>query len=215
MDNTQKINKLNAALKKLYYEKSKELLFHGWHHINFVRKKSKIFAQSINANVFIVESAALVHDLNYLAKENSHPEDGEELRKEILAECEYFNEEIKIIENIIKEEHTATRDENISDEAKALSDADTLFKALPFTPILFASKYIEENKIDIKQLADKVTSEQNQLLESGIYFYTNVAKEKYLDWAKINLNLWNNVHELLEDPDIAEVLSIAKELKVL
>ena len=215
MDNTQKINKLNDVLKKLYYKKSKELLFHGWHHIHFVRKKSKIFAQSINANVFIVESAALVHDLNYLAKENSHPEDGKELRKEILTECKYSDEEIEIIEKIIKEEHIATRDENISDEAKALSDADTLFKALPFTPILFASKYIEENNIDIKQLANKVTSEQNRLLESGIYFYTKIAKEKYLDWAKINLKLWNNVNESLEDPDIEEILSIAKELKIL
>lgn len=215
MNNTQKINKLNDVLKKLYYKKSKELLFHGWHHINFVRKKSKIFAQSINANVFIVESAALVHDLNYLAKENSHPEDGKELRKEILTECKYSDEEIAIIEKIIKEEHTATRDENISDEAKALSDADTLFKALPFTPILFASKYIEENKVDIKQLANKVTSEQNRLLESGIYFYTKIAKEKYLDWAKINLKLWNNVNESLEDPDIEEILFIAKELKIL
>jgi uncharacterized protein len=107
------------------------------------------------------------------------------------------------------------RNKNISDEAKALSDADTLFKALLFTPILFASKYIEENKVDIKKLADKIISEQNQLFEKGIYFYTEVVKGKYLDWAKINFKLWSNVNESLEGPDIAEVLSIAKELKAL
>ena len=162
-----------------------------------------------------MESSALVHDLNYLEKENSNPEDGKELRKEILKKSGYSEKEIKIIEHVIKEEYIATRNETISDEAKALSDADTLFKVLPFTPILFASKYIEENKVDIKQLANKVTSEQNQLLEKGIYFYTNLAKEKYLDWVKINLNLWSNVNESLEDSDIAEVLSIAKELNIL
>lgn len=215
MDNTQRLNKLNNNLKGLYYEKREDLLFHGWHHINFVRKKSRIFAQSINADVFIVESAALVHDLNYLVKENSNPGDGKELRKEILSDCEYSQKEIEIIERIIKEEHIVTRDENISNEAKALSDADTLFKILPFTPILFASKYIEENKIDIKKMASEITSEQNQLLEREIYFYSDIAKEKYLDWAKINLKLWKNVNESLNDPDIAEVLSIAKDLQVL
>lgn len=215
MTNLQKLNKLKHDLKKLYYKKGKKLLFHGWHHINFVRKKSKIFAQSIKANVFLVESSALVHDLNYLEKENSHPEDGEKLRKKILSDCRYSPKEMDLIEKIIREENTATRDENISNEAKALSDADSLFKVLPFTPILFSNNYIRENKIDIKVLASKITTEQNRLLEKEIYFYTDFAKEKYLTWAKINLALWDNVNSSLKDADIEEILVIAKDLRVI
>jgi uncharacterized protein len=113
------------------------------------------------------------------------------------------------------ESHTSNRNENISSEGKALSDADTLFKALPITPILFASKYISQNKVNIKELSDKIVSEQNKLFKEGIYFYTEIAKKRYLHWAKINLDLWNNVNMALDDPDINEVISIAQELKVL
>lgn len=127
----------------------------------------------------------------------------------------YSDEEIIKIENIIMEAHTATRNQNISLEGKSLSDADTLFKVLPITPVLFASNYIKQNKVDIQKLANKITSEQNKLLEEGIYFYTDLAKTKYLNWAKTNLALWNHVKESLEDNDVSEMLKIAKNLQVL
>jgi len=209
----EKLSVLEKLLLPLY--KEKELLFHGWHHITFVKKKGGEFARAIGADVFFVESAALVHDLNYLIAPNSEPEVGRELRQEKLSSAGYTTEEIVRIEQIVMEEHTATRNESISDEGKALSDADTLFKALPITPILFASKYIQENNIDIAKLANKVCDEQNRLLESGIYFYTDVAKEKYLSWAEVNLKLWNNVREALEDKDVQEMLAIAKSGSVI
>lgn len=214
MDKTN-LDKLKKEVSDLYQTHSKKLLFHGWHHITFVRKKAIKFAQSINANIFLVESSALVHDLNYILKPNSEPEEAEEYRREILERCDYSKNEIKRIETIILESHTGTRGAKISSEGKALSDADTLFKALPITPIIFANKYIIQNKVDIRKLAYKVTSEQNKLLEEDLYFYTDLAKKKYLHWAKANLALWSNVVDALDDPDVAEVLTIAENLKVL
>lgn len=214
MDNT-KIEKLLEKIQPLYIKHSKDLLVHGWHHIVFVKKKAIEFAGYINADKFIVEAAALTHDLNYIIKPNSEPEEGKALRQEFLSNAGFTDDEISKIENVVMESHTGTRDENISPEGMALSDADTLFKALPITPIIFAQKYITQNKVDVYKLALKVTSEQNPLIEKDIYFYTGYAKTKYLNWAKGNLQLWNNVVEALKDDDIQEVLKTAEELKVL
>jgi len=203
---------LRERLQKIYHEKNSDLPFHGWHHITFVTKKAIAFANSIDANIFLVESAALVHDLNYVVRPNSESVDGKELRQKILFEIGYTQEEIDTIEVIIQESSTEVRDENISNEGKALSDADTLFKSLPLTPVIFASKYMTENKINIHQLVRKIISEQSPLLERGIYFYTELAKEKYLNWAKLNLDLWNRVNEALMDEDVKEMLDTAKKL---
>lgn len=215
MNQAQKLSKLNIELKKLYKRESKKLLFHGWHHINFVRNKSVEFARSIKANLFIVESSALVHDLNYIIKVYSKAEKGASLRKSILKKCSYTTDEIERIESIILECETATRGKEISLEGKAVSDGDTLFKTLPITPIIFASKYIAENKIDIQTLAKNIITDQKRLFDAGIYFYTPLAKKKYLRWAKQQIQLWESVAEALNDKDVQEILSIAKTLKVL
>ena len=97
----------------------------------------------------------------------------------------------------------------------ALADADALYRSLPVTPLLFTSKYIAENKVDLYTLAEKITSEQNPLMEEDAYFYTDSAKRKYARWAKDNLQLWNNVMQALEDEDVKELLQTAKELQVL
>jgi len=215
MDAQEKLKKLTSKLKKLYEKNSKMLLFHGWHHIQFVRKKALEFANSINADLFLVESAALTHDLNYIVGPNSEPQEGQALRREYLTDAGYSPSDMDTIDKIVLESHTRTRGEVISEEGKALSDADTLFKSLPVTPILFTSKFIVQNKVDIYKLAQKVTSEQNPLIEKGIYFYTSLAKEKYLKWAKGNLQLWNNVQEALQDDDVKEMLSNAAKSGVI
>lgn len=215
MQKQEQLKNLRETLEKLYSERSKELLFHGWHHIIFVVSKSREFAQSIWADDFLVESSALVHDLNYLVEQNSEPEAGKKYRTEILENTWYNSDDISQIEKIIWESHTANQSEIISEEGKCLSDADNVFKALPITPILFTWKYIQECGVDIQKLAEKITSEQNKLFESSLYFYTDLAKEKYLGWAETNLKLWNNVNNSLEDPDVREMLHNAKKIWVL
>lgn len=207
---------LSDSLKKLYYERAADLLFHGWHHIYLTAVKAVEFtAEFPDVNKELVEAAALVHDLNYVVKTNTEPEVGKELRAEYLNDAGFSDEEIDYIEALVMEEHTATRTANISDAAKALSDADSLFKVMPLTPIIFSSHYIVENKVDIQKWADKIISEQSPLMEQGIYFYTKAANEKYLKWAKTDLELVKQVKESLDDPAIKEMLEIAYELKVI
>lgn len=212
---TPRTSKLTNELEKLYQDRSADMLFHGWHHIYFVTKKAAEFAEAFDVNKELVVAAALTHDLNYLVEVNSEPEAGKELRAKYLSESGFSQDEIREIEDIVIQEHTATRHADISDAAKALSDADTLFKALPITPILFAGHFITENHIDIRKLADKIVSEQRPLMDSTIYFYTDQAKQKYLHWAKHNLRLWENVQESLDDKDVSEMLEIARSLRVI
>jgi uncharacterized protein len=215
MENQEKIAKLRTAIERLYSENRQTLLFHGWHHIDFVSKKAVEFAQSISADILLVEAASLTHDLNYIVEPNSEPEVGRGMREKMLKEAGYTKNEIERIESIVMESHTGTRGQQISNEGKAVSDADTLFKSLPITPIFFASKYISQNKVDIYKLAKKVCDEQNPLMEQDIYFYTETAKQKYLKWAKANLALWNCVQEALQDKDVQQVLSIAQKSGVI
>lgn len=199
-----------------YYEKNgKELLFHGWHHVSFVQRKSVEFARSINADLFLVESAALVHDLNYLVKPNSDPEVGKELRLTLLQKAGYDHDEIDRIENIVIESHTAYRGPNLSIEGQAVSDADSLFKILPITPVVFSGKYMMQNQVNLRKLATKITTEQNPLLKSGIYFYTESARKKYQRWAETNIELWNQILECLESDDIQDMLNVAKSIGVI
>lgn len=207
MNKKERVKKLKLEIENLYKNHKTKLLFHGLHHILFVRGKALEFAKSIAADIFLAESAALVHDLNYLIKINSKPEAGKKLRKNVLEKISYSDMEIKRIEKIIMEAHTATRNKNISKEGMVLSDADSLFKILPMTPVVFSGKFIEENRIDLKKLANKICNEQNKLLKNEIYFYTSVAKKKYLNWAKLNLKLWNTIKESLNDKDIQGLIS--------
>src|SRR5512147_491452 len=109
MENKEKLNKLHRQITDLYGKHNSELLFHGWHHINFVTKKALEFAESISSDKFLVETAALVHDLNYIVEPNSEPEIAKDLRHSILADCGYTQTEIDRIEKIVMESHTGTR----------------------------------------------------------------------------------------------------------
>lgn len=212
---SEKIDTLRKVMFEFYEENGRNLLFHGWHHISFVQKKSIEFAQTIDADLFFVESAALVHDLNYLVVPNSDPETGRDLRRKILHSAGYQADEIERIESIVIESHTAYRGAILSPEGQALSDADSVFKILPITPVVFSGKYISQNRVDLKKLAIKITSEQTPLLNSGIYFYTEVARQKYQNWAEINIELWNQILECLESDEILEMLSIARSIGVI
>ncbi|KKQ61247.1 MAG: hypothetical protein US81_C0008G0009 [Parcubacteria group bacterium GW2011_GWE2_38_18] len=203
-----KLKKLNKRLKAIYGGRS-DLLFHGWHHIDFVTRKATEFAGLEKADLFLVEAAALTHDLNFVVKINSEVRAGKKLRTQLLQDSGFDLVETKRIEEIINEAHTATRGKKISLEGKCLSDADSLFKVLPITPMMFTSKYIQENKVDIKILASKILTEQKKLLKNNIYFYTKAAN-KYLGWARVNLQLWENVQDSLKDPDVRELLKQAK-----
>ena len=184
-----------------------DLPFHGWHHVGFVRDKGAQFAAANGADVSVVATAALVHDLNYLVARNSAASAGRRLRVRILADAGITPSVARWIDEIVVEAEMATRHRDSSLEAQALSDADTLFKALPITPVLLAHRYLAENGVSLRQLATKIVGEQRHVHDAGFYFYNPEAAATYSHWATANLELWQCVVEALDDPSVTELVA--------
>jgi uncharacterized protein len=182
------------------------LQFHGWHHVSFVRDKAVHFASRNGSAVDVVHVAALVHDVNYVVRRNSPASEGCFLRQGILADAGVDLETAEWVERIVDEAEMRTRHRDISLEAQALSDADTLFKALPVTPVVLAHKYLLENGITLRELAHKIVGEQQGKQDDGYYFYDPEAAATYTRWATANLELWQCIVESLDDPCVTDLL---------
>src|SRR4051812_4109051 len=139
------VDAVAQAVQRLCARYAASLPFHGWHHVSFVRAKAVEFADLNGSDAAVVETAALVHDVNYLVRRNSPASTGRELRQTILDGAGVRAEVAGWIEDVVVEAEMAPRHAHISLEAQALSDADTLFKALPVTPVVLAHRYLAEN----------------------------------------------------------------------
>ena len=212
---TRRTELLRALMFELYARHNSKLLAHGWHHVEFVTRKSLEFAVELGVSEETVEAAALTHDLNYVVDPKSHVEAGQSLRQEYLSKCRFSDTEILQIESAVQEASTKNRHEGISEEAKALADADSLFKVLPISPIVFSGRFIEETGVSIEVWADTITRQQGPLLDQGEYFYTKTAKKRYGDWARLNLELVETIRGSLSDPDVQELLRSMKRLGLL
>ena len=148
-----------------------------------------------------------MHDLNYVVRSNSEPEDGRKLRHRYLRNAGFRNDEIGRVEEIINEAHSATRSESISPEGSALSDADILFKALPITPVVFSHLYLADNGVGLRDLGEKIVGEQEPLIEKNIYFYDATVGDRYLPWAEATMKLWQQIMNALNDQDVVDLLS--------
>ena len=200
------VSTVERRVRELCAEHAAGLPFHGWHHVNFVRTKGAEFAGLNGSDVSVVEVAALVHDVNYMVRRNSPAAAGRNLRLEILAEAGVPPETARWIDRIVCEAEMASRHRDISREAQALSDADTLFKALPVTPVVLAHRYHAENDVSLRDLATKIVGEQNGPYDAGFYFYGDHAASMYTRWAGVNLELWRCILEALDDPDVTNLL---------
>jgi uncharacterized protein len=198
---------VEQRVRRLCEDLAAKLQFHGWHHVSFVRDKAVHFAERNGAARDVVEVAALVHDLNYMVRRNSLPTDGEALRRKVLFVAGVSQGDIEWIEHIVLEAEMRTRHRDISLEAQALSDADTLFKALPVTPVVLAHRYLQENGITLRELAHKIVGEQVSKADEGYYFYDAEAAATYSKWAETNLLLWQHIVESLDDPCVEELLT--------
>jgi len=204
--------KLRSNLEWLYQRYTDTLLFHGWHHVAFVTRKSLEFAEELGVNKELVEAAALTHDLNYISDVTSNVDAGRTLREEQLSTVGYSAEDIALIEQTVHTASVENRDADISDMAKALSDADSLFKVMPVGLIVLSARFITETKVDLRKWADKIMRDQQPLLDKGIYFYTKTANDRYLEWAKVDLAAVASIQQSLDDPDIQEFLEDCKKL---
>jgi uncharacterized protein len=199
---------VEAEVRRLCTRYAARLQFHGWHHVSFVRAKAAQFAASNGAETSVVETAALVHDVNYLVRRNSSAAIGRRLRMSVLSRARVRPSVARWIEDIVIEAEMATRGPDISREAQALSDADTLFKALPVTPVVLAHRYLAENGVSLRELADKIVGEQQDPHDEGFYFYNPEAAATYSRWATANLALWQCIKESLDDTDVGDLLDL-------
>ena len=195
------------AITDLYAQQTREVPFHGWHHVSFVARNAGRFAEELGADIDAVIIAALVHDVNYLVAAQSDASMGTSLRQEILESAGLDEDTIAVIEEIVITAETHVRSRNISPEAMALSDADTLFKALPITPVVLAPLYMRETGKSVRELAEKIVAEQVPLRDDGIYFYSESAKKKYERWGDANLALWSCILEALDEPLVINLIN--------
>lgn len=191
--------------RKLFFLR-REVTFHGWPHVNFVAQNARRFALELRADIATSEIAGLVHDLNYLVDANGGAAAGFELRTKVLGEVGLDTDAISLIDEVVLSAETHTRGRNISIEAMALSDADTLFKALPITPVILSPLYMRETGRSLRELAQKIVGEQVPLRDSEIYFYTDSAKKQYERWGDTNLALWSCILESLDDLSVVELI---------
>jgi uncharacterized protein len=201
------IDAVARSVQRLCTRYAAKLPFHGWHHVSFVRAKAVEFAELNGSDVAVVETAALVHDVNYIVRRNSSAAAGRRLRLEILATAGVAKPVAAWIDRIVREAEMAVRHREISLEAQALSDADTLFKALPVTPVVLAHRYLAENGVSLRELADKIVGEQRPAHDDGYYFYNERAAATYMRWASANLELWRCIRESLDDPTVEQLLA--------
>jgi uncharacterized protein len=197
---------VEVQVQELCGRHADRLQFHGWHHVSFVRAKAVEFAEVNGSAVAVVETAALVHDVNYIVARNSAAADGGRLRLDILAKAAVPDAVATWIDDIVREAEMAARHRHISLEAQALSDADTLFKALPVTPVVLAHRYLTEAGVSLRELANKIVGEQQGAHDDGYYFYNPEAAATYTRWAAANLQLWQCIRESLDDPTVEQLL---------
>jgi uncharacterized protein len=202
------LDRIESAVREQYRSFSSGLPFHGWHHVEFVRSKAVALAHKNGSDVAIVEVAALLHDLNYMVQRNSRVNAARHMRRQLLNELDIDECIIERIEQVISEAETEARDEHASLEAQALSDADTLFKALPITPVLLAHRYMEETGQDLRQLCDRILRDQVPLRDKGIYFYDRETSVQYEEWANANLHLWQCIDVSLKTAEVQGLVSI-------
>ena len=200
------IDAVERQVRDLCRRFAERLPFHGWHHVSFVRAKSIEFAEINGSDVSAVETAALVHDVNYIVHRNSSAADGSRLRMEILAQAGVNLLVAEWIDAIVREAEMNARHRDISLEAQALSDGDTLFKALPVTPVVLAHRYLAETGVSLRDLANKIVNEQQDVHDEGYYFYNSDAAATYTRWAATNLQLWQCIKESLDDPTVEQLL---------
>lgn len=202
---------IEREVRREYRSFTLGLPFHGWHHVQFVRSRAVIYAEENGSDVSVVAAAALVHDLNYMVARNSTVKAGAGLRHELLSHAGVGERLIEYIEEVILQAETSSRDGNIGLEAQALSDADTVFKVLPTTPVLLAHRYMQETGQDLRTLCSDIVTDQVPLWRENIYFYNEGAKIQYASWASANLVLWECIHEALQTPEVQSLVELLEK----
>jgi HD-GYP domain-containing protein (c-di-GMP phosphodiesterase class II) len=123
---------LEARLESEYAERAPRLFFHNWEHTQAVRKYALKIGRAAGVDLFLIETAALLHDTGYILDNNStrHEEDSVNYTSR-LAKEKNFSYLMDMFDDI-KECILATRmgAKPQSDAAAAVKDADLIQFAL-------------------------------------------------------------------------------------
>lgn len=179
----EKVTRLRLKIKDLYEGTEERLPFHGWPHVDFVARKGLEFATIEQQRLFekkeiekidpeapyFVEAICLVHELNNFVETVSHESVGEKLRRQILQEVGYADDQIQHIEDIVQYK------ENKSFLAHCYLDADDAAKFDPeFRKVANSNTFTKEQNISEEQLAENIMRVQLQPVLEGKrpIFYT-------------------------------------------
>lgn len=79
------IKKLSRRIYREYRKQSSRLFFHNWEHTQVVRRWAVKLAKAMNADVELIETAAIFHDTGYVLNPNStqHEEDSVEFLRDL------------------------------------------------------------------------------------------------------------------------------------
>ena len=171
MDKQKFIKKLEKYVKKNFYGN----LHHGWPHMNRVRKYAKYIAEKEGADVFIVESAALLHDIakiKYGSKTKNHAKKGAEMAGKILAKLGLDKETVEKVCGCIKTHSRRERGRPKTIEQKVLYDADGL-ELIGAVGILRCALCCEDEHSDWKDICRRVKSRLKDIKT----FYTETGKK--------------------------------------
>ncbi|WP_088071983.1 HD domain-containing protein [Gottfriedia luciferensis] len=178
---------------------------HDWYHIDRVRNLAVHIAEKENANVFIVECAALVHDViddklhDDLASQKIQLEN---ILKELLNNSEEVNEVLYIIENISYKGGNGVIPTSL--EGKIVQDADRLdaigaigvARTFAYGGKKNRSMYNPDFKIRENMTIEEYRSDQSSSLH---HFYEKILKLKDLMNTKVAYEIANERHQFVEN----------------
>ena len=188
-----------SKVRTFAYNNSEKNDIHGFAHVERVLKLSLEIGTALNANLLVINIAALLHDTGrYLKKDDevkNHAEISAEIAKNFIIKNN-FNIAIEDVENILHciRTHSFSNDlEPKTLEAKILSDADKLdalgaiglYRTIGFTIKKFEGieqviNHLENKILKLKEMLHLDYSKQIAVKRHEIVlgFYNQIKKEK-------------------------------------
>jgi len=176
---------------------------HGFRHVDRVRKWAlKIAKKEGNMDLFLIEIAALLHDIGRAkADRRNHCKVGAKMTEDYLCNLKYFkNKEIDLICNAVREHGSGGK----SKFSKIIQDADCmdLWGAISvgraFSHLYNKPHYIDKNSFNFKKLNKKEIHNQIQKgqgvesviddLVQSLAIYDNINTKTAKNMAKEKVN---------------------------
>jgi uncharacterized protein len=169
MENSSLIKQIEKLAKKEF----RGDLHHGWSHLNRVRKYAVRIAEKEGADVFVVEIAALLHDISKIKAGypiENHAAKSAVMAREILKKQDLDNEVIDKVCNTINSHSRRELPNPKTIEQKCLYDADglELVGAVGvMRSALYASYYHKTWKQMAKKVHTRIKSNHNFTTKTG------------------------------------------------